>query len=46
LFFFFTWSFVLSRHFLFVFICIVIVDPIIKKAEGGDPNFLLQNCPT
>ena len=37
LFFFFTWSFVLSRHFLFVFICIVIVDPIIKKAEGGDP---------
>jgi hypothetical protein len=22
---------------LFVYICIVIVDPIIKKAEGGDP---------
>ena len=22
---------------MFVFICIVIVDPIIKKAEGGDP---------
>jgi hypothetical protein len=40
LFFFFTWSFVLSRHFLFVFICIVIVDPIIKKAEGGDPILL------
>ena len=22
---------------MFVYICIVIVDPIIKKAEGGDP---------
>jgi hypothetical protein len=28
---------VLSRHFLYVYICIVIVDPIIKQAEGGDP---------
>ena len=27
----------LSRHFLYVYICIVIVDPIIKQAEGGDP---------
>jgi hypothetical protein len=29
-----------KQTFLFVYICIVIVDPIIKKAEGGDPILL------
>jgi hypothetical protein len=40
------WSFSLpdppcqADIFLFVYICIVIVDPIFKKAEGGDPILL------
>jgi predicted membrane channel-forming protein YqfA (hemolysin III family) len=31
---------VFAHIFLFVYICIVIVDPIIKKAEGGDSILL------